>query len=409
MAAQTTKSGQTIGNVGVLDLRTSTDEGLAGIARIGNVGEILYAPGKAHLVTKLSIGNIGSMIEVPEDARYLGGQEVFTHAFLTQLSEPVNAVIAGSLIIEPDVTPDDIEQHVKQLIIAGTVICPEPLQGSLHAKIKELDGVIIGYQDRSKLALVMGQLDLDESYLNSLADDTELIVMGRLTAHQKLPSELIAQKLQTAVVMGRITCREENADLLRSKIDATKGGGKFTIIPAGFEVIDQPLVIDNNILAALPGKRLYCLNSVRIADDVDPTSLDEALDTLQANSFACPVTLQETMRGKYDPFKTRAIFYEGELWLVENETTLLASRFNFLADKATLMVTGLLTIAPEVEPQVLADRLAKVYNYGLINASTEQIGALQARLAVDEGLMETDEPAEDEESGGIGNTGYLKL
>ena len=408
MAAQTTKSGQTIGNVGVLDLRTATDEGLAGIARIGNVGEILYAPGKAHLVTKLSIGNIGSMIEVPEDARYLGGQEVFTHAFLTQLSEPVNAVIAGSLIIEPDVTPDDIEQHVKQLIIAGTVICPEPLQGSLYAKTKELDGVLLTYRDRTKLALVMGPLRLDERYLKSLADDTELIVMGVLAARHKLPNELIAQKLQTAVVMGGITCREENADLLRSKIDA-KGGGKFTIIPAGFEVIDQPLVIDNNILAALPGKRLYCLNSVRIADDVDPTALDEALDTLQANSFACPVALQETMRGKYDPFKTQAIFYEGELWLVENETTLLASRFNFLADKATLMVTGLLTIAPEVEPQVLADRLAKVYNYGLINASTEQIGALQARLAVDEGLMETDEPAEDEESGGIGNTGYLKL
>ena len=33
---------------------------------------------------------------------------------------------------------------------------------------------------------------------------------------------------------------------------------KKTVIPAGFELVDSPLVIDTDTVGNLPGKRLYC-------------------------------------------------------------------------------------------------------------------------------------------------------
>lgn len=81
---------------------------------------------------------------------------------------------------------------------------------------------------------------------------------------------------------------------------------------------------------------------------------------------------------------------------------------------ATLVVAGLLTVAPDVEPCLLFDRLSRVHNVGEIVCTQEQMGALQARLGLDEGQFRTPEgkdKEEEEESapGAIGNVGYLKL
>ena len=46
-----------IGNVGILDMRTATEESIDRIAKIGNVGSILCSPETKQYVTKLQIGN----------------------------------------------------------------------------------------------------------------------------------------------------------------------------------------------------------------------------------------------------------------------------------------------------------------------------------------------------------------
>jgi hypothetical protein len=147
----------------------------------------------------------------------------------------------------------------------------------------------------------------------------------------------------------------------------------------------------------------------QIGQDVTAEMLDQALEKLVVKDvLICPVGLRTTVARKCNLLETKAVFYPGELWLVEGELTLLASRFNYLEGKATLVVQGELTVASEVEPRLLAERLEKVHNFGEIFCTRDQMGALQSRLGINEGEF-MDVMAEGEEPGTIGNVAYLKL
>ena len=98
--------------------------------------------------------------------------------------------------------------------------------------------------------------------------------------------------------------------------------------------------------------------------------------------------------------------------------------------KIAPVVKEVLTFSPGIEFQVLADRLAKFHNRGLINCTADQMGAIQARLGIssavlsssteDEGdgdhmtaaveSMVRESIAKGEETGGVvGNAEYLAL
>ncbi len=115
---------------------------------------------------------------------------------------------------------------------------------------------------------------------------------------------------------------------------------------------------------------------------------------------------------KIDPLKTRAVFYEGQLWEVDGEETLGTSFFEALDGKVTLVVNGLLTLAPDVDARLLAQKLAKVHNRGAIHCRPEQMGVLQLRLGIKEGaIVDSSAPPENSEPEefSIGNANYLPL
>ena len=120
------------------------------------------------------------------------------------------------------------------------------------------------------------------------------------------------------------------------------------------------------------------------------------------------------MAQKCDVLKTRTIFYEGKLWLVDDATELVPSRFDFLEGKATLVVRDLLTIDPEIDLKVLAEGLDKVHNFDTIRCTPGQMGAIQARMGIDEGSLidstkKEEEKEEKKDENRIGNAGHLKL
>ena len=128
---------------------------------------------------------------------------------------------------------------------------------------------------------------------------------------------------------------------------------RITTIPAGFELVERPLVLDNVLLESVPARSLYCTDRVQVDSDTDPSVLDDRLEALISEDMViCPAQLKSVISRKCNLLGTRAVFYEGELWLVDGETDLPASRFDYLEGKATLVVLGELTIDPEVDPNV---------------------------------------------------------
>ena len=407
------KQKKALGNVGVLDLRSATEESVAGISRVGNVGTMLYSRETAGLLVRLNVGHLGGSIEAPADAKVLSGQVEFTRDYFKNQPTPSNLVVVGQLLVHPDVPAEDIETGLGDLIVSGQVIYPEHLASVIQSKIRHLTGQEKTYIQCPRIAV--GELILDESYLRSLDDASELVVIGHLKLPQVLPNELLEQKVQRIQVLGEITCHEENVQTILACMDDKLGSTEVTTIPVGFELVERPLNLDADLLEVLPARKLYCTDRVQVDRAVDPTTLDNSLEALVAKELViCPAALKGVIARKCNVLETQMVFYEGELWLVEDERTLLSSRFDHLKGEATLVVLGEVTIASDVAPNVLGERLVRVHNLGTIRCTPEQMGVLQARLGVSEGKLEdstTETAGEDmeKEEMMMGNVGYLKL
>jgi hypothetical protein len=404
MEMQSASEGRTIGNVGVLDIRNATAASVGSIASVGNIGLLLYSRETAPLVAGLKMRNLGGSIEVPAGARLLNGVVTVSRDFLKTGGSPLDLVINGQLVVEPDVTAEDIAAGLGSLYLSGQIICPEGVLGALQAKAQTLNGKTISYPAGSQL--VLGSLVLDESRLNALGDGSALTVTGDLSVPKVLPAGLIERKLRQLQVMGQIRCPEENAAAIQARL---RGAPHVQIIPAGAHLVEGPLVLDRFVLEALPSPRLYCTERVEVAPDVDAGLLDARLESLTAAEMViCPVALGSVLGRKTDVLKTRVVLYEGELWVVDGEETLGAARFEFLEGKLTLVVTGELTVEATLDPKLLAARLAKVHNLGEIHCTPVQMAAFQARLGIAEGEM-VDANRERAEEHDLGNVGYLVL
>lgn len=410
METQQKAQGKVIGSVGILDLRHATEASVAGIRRIGNVGTLLYSPETAGLVARLPVGNLGATIETPADARILSGQTVCNHDYFKDQPSPLSLVIMGQLILQPDVLAEDVSKGLRDLVVAGQIICPEHLTGAIQSKLRNLSGQMLAYTRASRM--VLGTLTLDETYLRSLEDGADLVVVSKLNAQKVLPNDLLEQKIRSLQVIGRIVCREENAQALLTRLDNKSGFAKMTAIPAGFEPVEKSFVLDADLLKALPARKLYCTERVQIDPGVDPAALDGRLEALIVKDLLiCPAAFKGVVARKCNLFDIRAIFYEGELWLVDDEVDLLTSRFDYLEGQATLVVFGKLSIAPDLDPGLLADRLAKIHNLGQIKCAPAQMGAVQARLGLRDGKLTDSTKARPEptDEDRIGNAGYLNL
>jgi hypothetical protein len=400
--------GKMIGNVNILDLRKATEASVAEISRIGNVNVALYSKETAGLISRLNIGNINASVEVPSDvkAKTSIGRTVFNHAFVKESQDPVFEVAIGQVIVETDVTAEDIQNGFAGLVVIGQLVCPESLLGAIRSKAEQVIGETKSYPLLKQVKI--GGLTLDARALQGMEDDTEMAVIGNLTLPDVLANELLAQKIHKLFVLDGIKCREENAAFIQSKL--VTGSGSVSSIPAGFEWVDKSITLDNDLLETFTGKKLYCSGRVVIDASVTPTMLDEHLAAIVGEEMFCPLPLKSVFSQKCDLLKTQVVFYEGELWTVDGEENLSASRFDYLEGKATLLVSGMLNILPEVDPKVLASRLAKIHNKGVIKCTPAQMGAVQARLGIHEGVVaDSTQHVEEESPNAIGNANLLAL
>ncbi len=407
MSAEQIQEGKVIGNIGVLDLRNSTEESVARIRRIGNVGMIIHSPETTRFISMLNIGNIGGTLEVPDGAQLLSGKVSLN---FKDASQPLKIVAMGKIFIEADATVEDVEKNVDYLACSGKILCPQHLLGVVQSKAKDISGKLIPYP--SSAQLYQGKLVLNDDILNGLEDDSELCIIGQLDMPDIVDNTLLARKVRRVHVLGEISCREENISTLSERLEQRYGTPKISTIPLGFTPVYKAIALDNAALISLPSRKLYCTGLVTIDPETDADALDKAIDALQTTRLLiAPAHLKDVLATKCNLLESKAIFYEGELWHITDEAELLLSRFDYLEGKATLVVRDHLTLAADIEPQVLADRLHKIHNLDTIACTPAQMGAVQARLGLNEGELvdSTTEEKEEEEEEGIGNVGHLAL
>ncbi len=420
MSSEQPPAGKAIGNVGILDIREATEEALGGIGAIGNVGMILYSPATAGWVTRLSAGNVGCTLQVPAGASVMTGTETWSRTSI-EGKEPLRLVVTGKLLVHPHVPRETLEENLESLAVVGEVTSPDHLAGVIRARARDVTGRLTAYPWEEGGRFFADKVTLDGRFLEDLGEGSHIVALGGVSAPEVLDDELLRRKVSSLYIGGRLHCREENLAALRSRLHGRSPSPRTTAVPAGFEAVEGRLRLDMAALGSLPGRRLYCTGLVEVEAEVEAEALEEAVDALQATRLlVAPAHLEGALAARCNLLQTKAVFYEGELWHIEDESEdkaeLLPSRFEWLDGKATLLVRGDLRIAADIDPRVLADRLHKVHNLGRIVCTPEQMGAVQARLGLDEGQLKAraagDRAKGPEAKGGkdgIQNVGYLRL
>jgi hypothetical protein len=401
--------GKTIGNVNILDLRKTAEEVLSGIKKIGNVNMMLYSPATASYISRLNCDNVNVSVEVPQDVenRTVMGHLRLAPDSLQDESGPAFYIVVGHVIVETGSEGDFMEKPLAGLaglVVMGNVFCPKSLTGVVQPKIKQQMGHFIPYPDDA--TLVNGSLELTAGYLAELGKPAGFVVTGSLLAVEDV-SAAVRQKIDYLHVRGTIVCAEENVDAIQSKLR----GGKtsMTIVPSGYRYHEGDLRLDAATLGSLSSARLFCTGTVVFGPDAEPSAVEQGIAGLRSlGLIVCPERLKDVLQSKLDMVEDRVIFYEGDLWLFDEDQMLHASRFEYSEGKATALVTGDLRIEPDVEPAVLADRFHVVHNLGEIRCSPEQMGAIEARLGIHEGELLDSTPKE-KGTFDIGNANVLAL
>ena len=404
---------KTIGNVNVLNMLNATEASVADIQRIGNVNFALVTPETAPLLQRIPIGNLNTTMQIPSGSKLVtqNGQLTVNADFFKNVDQKIFFVVNGQMIVEPGVPLADIEKGLAGVGVNGQFFCPEDLIGAFNAKPYQVNGQSAAYPPFKHL--VIQSLDLDKGYLEGLDDGAEISLLGDLSVPKVLDNGLLERKIGKLFVSGKIWCHEENAPAIRARLVKP---AKVNTVPAGFEWVKKPLVLDSDTLEVLPGKKLYCKEWVRITPEVAPQAFDQHLERLIAKELVlCPSALKSTLAQKCDLFETKVVFYADTLWLVQDEQTLHSARFAGLEGSATLVVTGELTIDAEIAPATLAEHLSAVHNFGEIRGTPDQIAALRSRLSQYEGELEEvspdAEPPQEEEppQDHMGNVNILAL
>ena len=399
-------NGKTIGNVNVLDIRKTSEETIGSIARISNANVVLYSPATASYLSRLDLGNINASIEVPADVELQTtmGNVHLTPGKVDDGGPAVFRLVMGNMFIEASRETSEFLRAISGLVVMGNIYCPESLAPALESKIKQLMGNLRTYPDDG--TLIIGTLELTDSFLAGSEVSQGFVVTGSVIAMEPM-AQALREKIDYLQVSGRVLCAEENAKAVKAKLRGGEGG--VTVVPSGYRLRQGDLLLDAAALGSLDQGRIFCTGTVRIGEDVQPEAAERGLAGLRSLvMIVCPDGLKDIVATRLDLVADRAIFYEGDLWLFDGEHTLHASRFEYTEGKATALVTGELHIDPDVEPATLATRFAAVHNLGEIRCSPEQMGAIEARLGMQEGelLGSTQEEKEDFD---IGNANVLTL
>ncbi|MBN1552394.1 hypothetical protein JW979_13050 [bacterium] len=396
-----------LSNIGLLDLRNATEESIKDIAVIKNVGVVIYSAETAHLLSKLNIGNMGSSLEVSSDFKILTGQMFITGDYLATLSEPLNILVTGQLMIRPDVTPEDIKMKIGKLVVIGQLMCPNKLMPLIQSKLVDHVGQNIVYPDNGKL--LIGTTHVNTGFLQSLPVKTSLVCIGKLSLTESVSNDLFTENIDRVHMTGKIIVREDLHGILQKHLDP-ESQYKLEIIPLGYEMIDKPLHLDALSIKRFKKAKLYTKHYLYIDKDIDAKMLTTHIEKLHSKSIIlCHKDLCETLLELCSGDDVKVLPFAEKLLIVDGEEELTAEDLEYIDGKLTILILGTLTVKDTVTPDQLMDKIDQIDNLGVIVSDAGRLGAIKAKLRTRKGQMMDRNAPQEETPPGMQNVGYLKL
>lgn len=398
---------QKIGNVGLLDLRNATAESIKGIERINNVGVVFYKKGNAHLLSSLSIGNIGKSLEIPEDYLFINGSLSIDEAFLNSLQEPKKYFVNGAVIIAADVSEKSFRKNLFTFQVNGAVYCPTPLSGIVRDFVTGAMGEIVTY-DHSLPRFELGEFTLTNAFLEAIEQPIHLVVSGVLRLPADLNMYLFNDRLSKLEVKGVVTLHEEQEPFFHKKISSLLGC-VLQVTPAGFQSFNKQLRLNGRSIKRFNQAKIHTKKPIVLEKDITREAFIQAIDRIHTKSIIiCHENLEDLVYERCNVLDIEVISYAENFVFVGGEQVWSEDQILAFDTPITLIVDGTLTFESGVKPESLKQKIADIHLFGQITLTEKKLaGTLHSLIGIN--LGEIKEESQKEKATYLENIGELSL
>ncbi len=398
---------QRIGNIGRLNLMHATEESVKAIERVNNIGTVYYRKETAHLLPLLNAGNIGSCQEIPDGYHFTKGTLFVDSEYLKSITEPLKLFATNDVVIDEEVTAEQLKQSQLQLRVNGQVYTPAHLAGAAAGFIAEGTSELKTYEG-AQFRFEKGEFRLTNAFLKTAAKPIYLVVKGIVRFAPDLDMELFNDKLYRLDVKGVLSLYESQEPFFHQKAGSLIGS-QIEVIPDGYQVIEQTLRLNSRSIRRFRGGKLYTTAPILIDADVTRAALSEALHSIHSHSIiVCHEDVEDLIYECAPLLETEVLSYQNSFIFIEDEELWTNDQLKALDQPAHFIVDGQLRFAEDVQPEIVETQIAALDNLEeVIVPQTSLKGSLQKVLRVNKGMIETADT--DKKESNLNNLGELTL
>ena len=376
-----------IKNVGILDARKASPEQIREIGKLSNIGCLVLNPAVKTDLLRVSLVNVGKMLELDDDYKLHTGPLEITRQMLETSPVPLKFCVVGPLSVDCEVTPELLRDKLGGLCLIGPASIPEALQGYFMTAVKDIVGPVSTIPcDGTKTLGKIGKVTITNEYLKSMDDGTKLSLAGNLDLTEEVDPELFARKISSLQVVGAVKCAFTQEEMLR-KVLVKSEQTRVRIIRSDFHYVPGGTRLDAFTVMSVNKKTVSCPGLLILDEEFTPDIIREKDVRFEAGTLYFPKTVMMEMASRLSA-GSRGIPYEpGKLNLVAGEQNMTRVRLESLPDASLLLVTGVLEFDDDISLDLITSKVGFLDNYGEITAAKDIASILQGKLRRDEGCI----------------------
>ncbi|HOZ00865.1 MAG TPA: hypothetical protein PLG20_03555 [Candidatus Syntrophosphaera sp.] len=392
-----------IRNVGILDARKATPEQISAIGQISNVGSLVLSAANKSELMKVSLFNVGRILELDDDYTMFTGSMEITRQLLEDSAKGVKLCMVGPLTVDSDITPELLQEKLVALYLIGPASVPENLYGAFMSRVKDIAGHVA--VEPAGIIKAKGKVVVSNAYLNRLEDATDLSISGNAVIEEDVDIELFSRKIATLRVAGSIQFEEKQEAVLRKAL-VESDRTRIKIIRLDFHYVPGGTVVDSFSLMTLGKKTISCHGILILHEEVTAELIREKNVRFEAGTIYFPKAVIEEMATRLSPGSKGLPYEPGKFEVISCIQQMTNARLSQMPDKTTLLVMGSLDFADNVDVNLMVEKIAILDNYGEVTAHHELASILQSKLRINEGKVGNKEEEQAEQQEGPGDTVY---
>jgi hypothetical protein len=218
----------------------------------------------------------------------------------------------------------------------------------------------------------------------------------------------LLDKIEGLFVKGELSVRENLLHALQNLLHP-QANSNMNVIETGFEVISDEIHIQHSDLSVWQDAKILFADTVYFAPDITPEEVGKLGRLIFKKEVFCRELLLAVLVQKCDRFKTRFVAYRDRIFSNSGQAE-ISKEFLNESESVAIHNHGVLKFSPSITAEEISKGLERVRNFGVIQLTTEQRAAVQAKLSNDgSGVIITGQSNFEDEKTDIDNIGTLKL